>query len=175
MAAHARVFDREKALETILLIAKHLNTPTLHSVSKILYLADKRHLQDFGRLTCGDKYIAMEYGPVPSGVYDMMKVAGDRHRIDPDWDEVIKDAFEVRGGRRIKLKRQPDTALLAESEIDCIKKTIIKYGKKSFGQLTDITHDEAWRKTAEARPIPLEAIAKTLSNAEEVVAYLRTR
>lgn len=175
MAVHARIFDREKALEIILLIAKTLREPTLHSISKILYLADKRHLQTYGRLICGDRYIAMEYGPVPSAVYNMMKVADERYRIDADWDEIIKEAFEVRGGRRVRAKRQPDTTRLAESEIESVKKTIAKYGNKSFGQLTDITHDGAWKKTAEDRPISIDAIARTLPNADEVLAYLRAR
>src|SRR5574340_1046315 len=112
MAVHARMFDREKALETILFVAKNLATPTLHSVSKVLYLADKRHLQDYGRLICGDRYIAMEYGPVPSAIYNMMKVADGRERIDGDWDEIIKDAIEIRGGRAIKAKRKPNLELL---------------------------------------------------------------
>lgn len=175
MAVHARMFDREKALETILFVAKNLATPTLHSVSKVLYLADKRHLQDYGRLICGDRYIAMEYGPVPSAIYNMMKVADGRGRIDGDWDEIIKDAIEIRGGRAIKAKRKPNLELLSESEIECLQKTIAKYGDKSFGQLTDISHDAAWKKTGEDQPISIEAIARTLPNAQEVVAYLRSR
>lgn len=55
MAAHARTFDRDKALEAIIYVAKNLASPSLHSISKILYLADKRHLQHFGRLICGDR------------------------------------------------------------------------------------------------------------------------
>src|SRR5450759_1773696 len=82
MAAHARTFDRDKALEVIIYVAKNLASPSLHSISKILYLADKRHLQHFGRLICGDRYVAMEYGPVPSAVYNMMKVADGRESID---------------------------------------------------------------------------------------------
>lgn len=173
MAVHARIFDREKALEAILFVAKHLKSPTLHSVSKILYLADKRHLQDYGRLICGDRWIAMEYGPVPSAIYDMMKVADGRERVDADWDEIIRDALEVKNGRDLKPKRAANTNLLAESEIDCIHKTIAKYGKKTFGQLTDITHDEAWKRTPDNKAMPLEAIARTLPNATEVVSYLR--
>jgi hypothetical protein len=65
MDVHARSFDRDKALEVILFIAEKLGAPTLLIISKILYLADKRHLQDYGRLICGDRYIAMEFGPVP--------------------------------------------------------------------------------------------------------------
>src|SRR3989338_2956187 len=63
MPVHIKHFDRDKALEAILYIAKNLHSPTYHSISKMLYLSDKLHLQEYGRLICGDRYIAMDNGP----------------------------------------------------------------------------------------------------------------
>ena len=72
MTVHIKHFDREKALEVIVFIAQKLKSfATHHSISKMLYLSDKRHLQEYGRLICGDRYIAMSYGPVPSAIYDI--------------------------------------------------------------------------------------------------------
>ncbi len=172
MAIHARLFDREKAIEAILFIAHSLPNATMHSISKIFYLADKQHLQDYGRLICGDRYIAMEYGPVPSAIYDMMKVPTGRIRIDPDIDDFIIEAFTVVLGRNILPKRQPEMALISESEIDCIEQIIHQHGQKTFGQLTDMTHDSAWDSTEENQPISLIDIAKTLDHSAELVAYL---
>lgn len=81
----------------------------------------------------------MENGPVPSAIYDMMKVAAGRRSIDVDWDEIIQEALEVRHGREIVARRDCDMDMLAESEVECIDKTIAEYGSKTFGQLTDIT------------------------------------
>jgi len=171
---HTRHFDREKALEVILHIASRLRAPTLHSISKTLYLADKQHLQEFGRLICGDQYIAMGYGPVPSAIYDMMKVPDGRRSIDVDWDVLIKEAFEITQGRNVRPLRDANTDLLSESEVQCIEKIVATFGNKSFGQLTDMTHDDAWKRTSENQTIPLEAIAATLPNAGEIIDYLRS-
>ncbi|MDK9725848.1 MAG: Panacea domain-containing protein [Sterolibacteriaceae bacterium MAG5] len=175
MAVHARLFNREKALEAILFIARKLQQPTMHSIAKMLYLADKKHLQDYGRLICGDRYIAMGYGPVPSAIYDMMKVPAGRSRIDPDVDEIIVEAFDIAHGRTVVPKREADTSLLAESEIACLDAAIEEHGRKSFGQLTDLTHDAAWDATDENQPIALSAIVRTLPNADELIAYLDAR
>lgn len=172
MPVHIKHFDRDKALEAILFVAKSLRNPTFHSISKMLYLSDKLHLQEYGRLICGDRYIAMEYGPVPSAIYNMMKVAAKKQSIDVDWDEIIQDALEIRRGRDVFPKRDCDVDMLAESEVESIKKTIAEYGNKSFGQLTDITHDSAWSATDDNQPIPLESIVATLPNAAEVAGYL---
>lgn len=171
MAVHIRTFNREKALEAILFVAERLRQPTMHSIAKMLYLADKKHLQQYGRLICGDRYIAMEYGPVPSAIYNMMKVPAGRCQIDPDADEIIVESFAIAHGRNVIPKRQADAALLAESEIACIEDTIQEHGAKSFGQLTDLTHDDAWDSTDENQPIALAAIIRTLPNADELIAY----
>jgi len=172
MSVHIKHFDRDKALEAILYIAKSLNKPTFHSISKMFYLSDKLHLQEYGRLICGDRYIAMENGPVPSAIYDMMKVAAKKRSIDVDWDEIIQEAMGVQHGREILPKRDCDMDMLAESEIECIQITISEFGKKSFGELSDITHDSAWKATDENQSIPLDSIVATLPNAAEVAGYL---
>lgn len=172
MPVHIKHFDRDKALEIILFIANNLETATSHSVSKMLYLSDKLHLQEYGRLICGDKYIAMEYGPVPSAIYDMLKVADNRGSIDVDWDELIQDAIEIIKGRNVIPKRPCNMDLLSESEIECIQKTIDEFGQKTFGQLTDITHDSAWKSVNDNETISIDAIIATLPNSSEILNYL---
>ena len=172
MPVHIKHFDRDKALEAILFIAKSLDPPTFHSISKMFYLSDKLHLQEYGRMICGDRYIAMENGPVPSAIYDMMKVAAQRRSIDVNWDEIVQDALGVRQGREVIPKRDCDMDMLAESEVECIQKTIAKYGKKTLGELTDITHDSAWNATDDNQTIPMESFVATLPNAAEVAGFL---
>lgn len=174
MTVHIRLFDREKALEAILFVAHKLHDPTFHSISKMLYLADKSHLQDYGRVICGDRYIAMENGPVPSAIYDMMKVPTGRTTVDVDWDELIKEAFDVENSRTIVPKRTPDVDLLAQSETECLLKAIHEHGLKSFGQLSDLTHDSAWRAVEENESMRLDDIVMTLPNGEEVLTYLHS-
>lgn len=174
MAAHARLFNRDKALEAILFIAARLKSPTMHSIAKMLYLSDKMHLQEYGRLICGDRYIAMEYGPVPSAIYNMMKVPAGRFTFDQDMDEALREAFDVENGRNVVPKRTAEAAVLSESETECIEAIIKLYGSKTFGQLTDITHDDAWSATDENQTIDLAHIVATLPNAGEVSAYLES-
>src|SRR5688572_4207008 len=68
-------FNEKAAVETILYIASRSKEPTYHRIAKLLYFADLLHLERYGRFICGDRYIAMKHGPVPSGVYAMMKAA----------------------------------------------------------------------------------------------------
>ncbi|MEP7246474.1 MAG: Panacea domain-containing protein [Gammaproteobacteria bacterium] len=64
-------FDPDKAVEAILFTSTTAGT-TLYETLKLLYLADKLHLERYGRLIFGDHYVAMEHGPVGSDAYDVM-------------------------------------------------------------------------------------------------------
>lgn len=171
MSVHIKHFDRDKALEVIVFIASSLPNATHHSISKMLYLADKMHLQEYGRLICGDRYVAMQYGPVPSAIYDMMKVPDKRMSIDVDWDEIIQEAIGVNGWV-IEAKRDCNMDLLSESEVECIQQAIDEFGDKSFGQLTDITHDAAWKASNRNDTISIDDMVSTLHNHEEVANYI---
>ena len=46
-------------------------------------------------------------------------------------------------------------------------------GRPSFERLTVKSHDAAWRSVDENDLIDVKAIAKTLPNAKEVLAYLQ--
>jgi len=92
---HPFVFKAEKSVEAILYIAQNVKQPTFHSISKMMYFADKVHLEKYGRFICGDNYVAMKHGPVPSGTYDILKVARGDGFAPLSALTLVKQAFTV--------------------------------------------------------------------------------
>lgn len=166
-----RTFDPEKGLEAMLVVVSSLRDPTFHSVSKLLYFADRLHLQRYGRTICGDDYVAMKHGPVPSRIYNMMKVPAGRE--DYGNIDAICKAFAVDGNYHIGPLRKPNLDLLSASEHECLVEVIKRYGRKSFQELTALSHDKAWKAVGDNEYMSLEDIAKTLPNPEEVLELLR--
>jgi uncharacterized phage-associated protein len=68
-------YDPKAALSAVLYVASRIPDPTFHKVATVLYFADRKHLERYGRLIFGDSYVATKHGPVPSGVYDLLKSA----------------------------------------------------------------------------------------------------
>lgn len=69
-----KLFKYDKAVNAILYSLQQLGGKTdMHKLCKILYYADQRHLSMYGRSITGDTYIAMQFGPVPSCVDDILK------------------------------------------------------------------------------------------------------
>ena len=162
-------FDREKTIEALLYTAH--KTSNMYKVLKVLYFADKEHLAKYGRLICGDSYVAMRYGPVPSGAYDLVTSVRDDAAC---WTGLPKpDEFEV-VGHEIVPKRAANLDFLSESDIECLDAAIKKYGHLSFDALKRISHRDAAYKAADENDfIPLEAIVRTLPNSGALLDYLR--
>lgn len=162
-------FDAEKAIEVLLYIAARV--PNIYNALKVLYFADKEHLSRYGRLICGDSYVAMTKGPVPSGAYDLVKAArGDGCYFA---DLAVGDAFQIRDRYFIAPRRQADLDRLSESERECLDEAIEQYGRMRFGQLMAISHrEEAFKSADENDFIPLEAIARSLPDGELLLEYL---
>ena len=168
MSLHFK-FDPDKAVEVILYIAEQC--PDKYHLLKILYFADKDHLAKYGRFICGDAYIAMGLGPVPSGTYDLVKQGGlvsylrtAEHRSVP---------FTVSPRTVIPL-RQPDLEWLSKSDIECLDIAIAKYKDLPVTKLKYISHQDKVYKSSPLNGImPLEEIAINLPEGEILLEYLR--
>lgn len=169
-------FEPAKAVECVLYLAAGLPRPGLHNIAKIFYFADKRHLREYGRLICGDRYVAMKYGPVPSAIYGMLKaVRGDaRDQWTPRRDvvELAKGALAV-SKYRVKPLREADLMELSDSDVKCLCWAVKKYGRCLFDELTNISHDSAWKNTPTNTVITMEGITAEYRNREALLDYLQ--
>ena len=134
----------EKAIEAITWLACQKPGIDFIHVSKVLFYADKAHLQRFARPILGDTYIAMEYGPVPSGVRDLLT---KNEFVYPDLLEAMTEAVEIDWGKApsVRCRRQPRLECFSETDLDCLAAALDEYGEMPLSRLRELTHDErAW-------------------------------
>ena len=161
-------FDKEKAIETILYLANRIKRPTYHSITHLIYFADKTSLEKYGRFICGDDYYAMEFGPVPSSVYNMLKES-----VDTD-----KYGFITDPRPRIKPRRESNLEFFSESDLECLDIAIESYGEDPFWKIRDESHDAAYKKawddrgSADSKRMSVESIVSLLKDSDELLAYL---
>ncbi|HET6724413.1 MAG TPA: Panacea domain-containing protein [Gammaproteobacteria bacterium] len=166
------IFSPNKSLAAILHVANQSSGVSFHTLSKVLYFADRESLSEFGRTISGDRYIAMRHGPVPSSTYDMLKAVRDNHPWHPQY-ETLCESFEVRNNYRIFAKKAPDYQLLSKSDTMCLDQAIKTYGRMSFSKLTEASHDEAWKSADENDAISMEAIVRSLPDGDILMEHLR--
>jgi uncharacterized phage-associated protein len=138
---------RDKAVQAVDYVAQKWPGVTQYYVCKIMYFADKEHCLDWGRTITGDRYVAMDHGPVPSRIYEMLKPASGEE------DELL-DALSARlhfslEGNKIHLYSggTTDFPALAQSDVEHLDRAIEFCKPLSFGQLREVSHDElAWSR-----------------------------
>ncbi len=166
------VFDFNRALNALLYVANRTERRDIHKIFKILYFADMAHLYKYGRAITGDKYIAMKYGPVPSSIYDMVKIVrGDSWYV---MDE-LKAFFAVHDKLYLEPLRDADTSYLSESDINELNDAIDRYSSIDFKEMTQLSHGSAWEKTwknPSNDEISVEDILRECHADEEYIQYI---
>lgn len=171
-------FEIDKAIVVLGYFVEHTRE-SMYSLMKLMYLADKLHLERFGRFIVGDTYCALQQGPVPSHTYNMMK-----HLRGEQQDEAFAIAekfFAYRDGHALELLQRVDMEELSLGEISCLEAIYDVY--KSLGKwgVRDLSHDTAWanawdsKRSKKSVPIAIEKIASQLDNGEIVIRHLSNR
>ena len=151
-------FDKTKTLNALLFVANRVQRKDVHKIFKIIYFADRQHLADWGRPITGDTDIAMEAGPVPSRLYDMLKIVrGDSYLPDT---EGLSRFFQIENWMYVKPLQDADLNELSRNEQEALSETIAKYADLSYDEIKEKSHDVAWRSTARDFAINWDNIAR---------------
>jgi hypothetical protein len=171
-------FDERKGLEALIYMASNWPGITPFYASKVLFFAEKTHMNRHGRPIVADTFIAMENGPVPSNIYDMIK--GNLDFIGDPAAVVAALAVHKNGSRAVTAKRPPDLNLLSSSDIECLDEAIKFCRDRPFHILSEYTHKQrAWIEAELNGPMDYEALIdeenehrdELLTEAREFAAY----
>jgi len=105
----------------------------MYNIWKILFAAEKYHLNTYGRPITGDTYIAMEFGTVPSWLYNAAKMKRG-------------DVGFHKDGNHLRSERAPEMDYFSESDVEALTAGFKEYAGLSFELVKNKNHDEpAWR------------------------------
>ncbi len=154
-------FDFDRGVTAILYLASRpaevVTALDKYKVCKLLFLADKYHLVQYGRPILGDFYKALPWGPVPQITLNGIQVV---------LDEKPKGSFAQQLAERLKGQlvidrafanprfgaEEPDLSYLSRSDLEALDHVIAEHGRKSFEELMALTHRMApYRKAWESR------------------------
>lgn len=164
-------FDEKKGVEALTYVASKWPGLTAFFAAKVLFFAEKRHLNRYSRPIVGDTFIAMPNGPVPSTLYDFIKGKLDQSG-DPD---AVMAALLIERDPypKVAAQRAPDLDALSASDIECLDEAIEVCRGHSFGALSNLTHQErAWLAAPANGPMDYENMIEG-DDRDEIVAEAR--
>jgi uncharacterized phage-associated protein len=167
--------DFEKTIEAMVWLANNDPGIDIYHIAKILYYAEKTHLNRYGRPIIGATYIRMDYGQVPSQVRDI--IIKNVWTVEPNYLKRFTEAIEINKDPydRLNALRDADMGYFSDTDVECLKESLSKYGKLSFDQLKDICHDEkTWIETEQNEPIDyLLMVDEENEYKEEIIEDIR--
>ena len=123
-----------------------------YDLVKTLFLADRAHLNAWGRPITYDNYCAMKHGPVPSLAYDLLK-GNEKSLKDHKIQSLPWSATEAGNGVRHYSPvegAQDHQDALSESDVEALNDALTTVLQLGFSQIRRLTHEdpayvEAWR------------------------------
>ncbi len=169
-----KLFKYDRAINSLLYSLKMLGgTSDMHKLCKILYFADQQHLSLYGRSITGDTYIAMQFGPVPSCVDDILKaLRGDSFFSSVPEIERLRHCIVFDNRFIVRALQEPDMDELSGSDVKCLNYAIDLCKDKSFSELTAFSHGLAWNNTQRDRAISVKDILREAGDSEPYVEYI---
>ncbi|KJU85736.1 hypothetical protein MBAV_002070, partial [Candidatus Magnetobacterium bavaricum] len=89
-------------IQAVFYILSKIGSTDKLKLIKLIFLADKYHLINYGRTITNDSYLAMEYGPVGSVVKDVLSfnaISLSKHELDYAstlFEEADRHTFRVK-------------------------------------------------------------------------------
>lgn len=163
---------QQSLLEKVLYILQKTGGLDYYRIFKILYFSERTYLTKYCRKMVEDDFCALPHGPVPTALYNAIK---DRIGVFPLskalW-ESIQSAGEDAPTVLLPL-RSPNMDYIARHEVETLDEAITTYSTKSFDDLKELSHGDAWRGTSYCQVISSEKIAREGGLDQEELPYLR--
>lgn len=166
--------EGKKALEALLYITNH-GVNDVWKTLKLIFYAEKIHMERYGQPISGDTFIAMDAGPVPSFSYDLIKSARGKSWCNDEKVESLdsKSALRTEGTIQVFPKRKANLDLLSESAIEALDEALKTYGSIPDPELSRIAHSEScYVSTRRDAPIAVNDYLEWLDLSPEMRKYI---
>jgi len=125
---------------------------------KLFYFVDFLHVKKYGTPVTFDRYIKLEYGPIPSTVKNLV----DDAETDID-NSILADTIDIKQNdgmnmHKVVARRKlngEDLKLFTPSEINILQQVCKRFGASNTDLIKEVSHNEApWRESQWYQEIP---------------------
>ena len=150
------------------------NRRDVYGIVKTAFYAQQIHLAKSGSPLFNDEICALPFGPVPSSMYDILKMArGDEREMSFHEKDGLREVSDSIG-----CKEDPDMDFLSESDIQSLEEAIARVSKMSFDDIYSDTHGIEWERAFNSKKkgkkvMDIVKIAEEGGADESTLAYLK--
>lgn len=132
------MYDEEKTAQMAgYLLKKHDGIMPYLKLMKLLYLADRQSMLEYGDSMTGDSFVSMRMGPVLSNTYNRICEDSD---IPTFWSDWIKDEADKEVSLRKRDVKDSDFDLLSKADEKILDGVFAKFGHYHKYELVNVVH-----------------------------------
>ncbi len=167
-------FNPRKSVEAVLYIIDKMGGEIdQYKLLKVIFSADKYHLNNNARIVTGDLYVKMQYGTVPSSLYEI--VSGKKtssYLKDMELEELPFMISPGKDNNTVSASQKPDTDYLSQTDIVALDYGIQEYGHLSFDEIKKKNHQEkCWQDTPDGKFIPFELMIENTEILDDLLEH----
>jgi len=162
-------FSLEKATQASAVLLRETQTGSMEYLRliKLLYLAERKSIEETGHPIIGDRYCSLNHGPVLSKTLDLIKGKDVHSR---EWR-----AFFETSGYELTLKGDPGNGALCRYEVELLQAISKQNAEKNEWQIVQETHAlPEWKNPHDSMtPIDHLALLRILKKSEAEIEAIR--
>lgn len=170
-------YEQKKLIQVVLYILNKTGGIDYYHIFKILYFAELKHLAKWGHRIIADDFYALEYGPVPTKLYDAVK---GNNAPQTQLADLLKSSARFAGNDAPNVLLpicDADLNYISASEIEALNSSIEENVQLTFSQLKEKSHDSAWgeafRRENGAKIISPVSMAKVMNADNATIEYIK--
>lgn len=166
-------FNLPKAIQSAGLLLSEFDGHCMEHIRllKLLYIAERKSVQETAMPMIGSQLVAMRNGPLHSQVYDLIK---DQTPDAPKWRKYFQQQ-----GRHIHRVKDPGVGSLSRRDVRILKDVLNEFRDIDTWEIVELTHDfEEWQQAfnripdSSSTPITPCDLFKALGlSKDELLAY----
>lgn len=141
-------------------------------IIKLLYLADRKSLEESGYSITEDSYVSMKNGPVLSGLYDLIKNRYKDKAVQYYWNS----KFATENYDLLQICSFISTGELSKSDMDILDSVDERFHSVPCPRMIDFVHDPRncpeWKDTQSSIFLSESEILSHLGFSKEEIEYL---
>jgi uncharacterized phage-associated protein len=167
-------FDIKKTVQIInQILRRNRGSINYTKLIKLLYIADKDALSKYDTTITGDKYCAMDNGPVLSEIYDLIRGKSVNSHYQLYWDGFFcKKDYDL----ILVHKNNLPGDKLSAAELEILDSVDAQFKKKSYSDMIKYVHNQElfpeikWDGAKQSSiPLPVEEILAKLGRSESEI------
>lgn len=141
-------------------------------IIKLLYLADRKSLEESGYSITEDSYVSMKNGPVLYGLYDLIKNRYKDKAVQYYWNS----KFATENYDLLQICSFISTGELSKSDMDILDSVDKRFHSVPYQRMIDFVHDPRncpeWKDTQSSIFLSESEILSHLGFSKEEIEYL---